>query len=41
MRGFYPPVVGRIKEDVYLVDMFTVFETEIPLIAEHILKLET
>lgn len=41
MRGFYPPVVGRIKEDAYLVDMFTVFETEIPLIAEHILKLET
>ncbi len=41
MREFYPPVVGRIKEDAYLVDMFTVFETEIPLIAEHILKLET
>jgi len=40
MRSFYPPVVGRIKEDAYLVDMFTVFETEIPIIARHILKLE-
>ena len=40
MRGFYPPVVGRIKENSYLLDMFTIFEREIPVVASHILKLE-
>ena len=40
MRSFYPPVVGRIKDGNYLLDMFTVFEREIPEVAGHILKLE-
>ena len=40
MRSFYPPVVGRIKDNRYLIDMFTVFEEEIPVIASHLLKLE-
>ena len=40
MRGFYPPVVGRIKDNSYLLDMFTVFEREIPEVASHILRLE-
>ncbi len=40
LRSFYPPVVGRIKDDSFLLDMFTVFEREIPELAGHLLKLE-
>jgi len=38
MRSLKVPVVGRIKEDNYLLDMLTVFEREIPLVAEGLLK---
>jgi L-seryl-tRNA(Ser) seleniumtransferase len=39
MRSFAVPVVGRIKKDAYLLDMMTVFEEEIPQVAENLLKL--
>jgi L-seryl-tRNA(Ser) seleniumtransferase len=29
LRGNYPPIVGRIKDGKFLIDMFTVFEEEI------------
>ncbi|WP_457680443.1 L-seryl-tRNA(Sec) selenium transferase [Thermovibrio sp.] len=39
MRSFEVPVIGRIKNGVYLLDMLTVFENEIPTVAENLLKL--
>ena len=39
MRRCQVPVVGRIKDDIYLVDMLTVFEKEIPIIAANLLKI--
>ncbi|SMO34160.1 L-seryl-tRNA(Sec) selenium transferase [Balnearium lithotrophicum] len=32
LRGNYPPIVGRIKDGKFLIDMFTVFEEEIPTV---------
>jgi len=32
LRSNYPPIVGRIKDGKFLIDMFTVFEDEIPII---------
>jgi len=40
LRNCYPPVIGRIKDGNYLIDVFTVFEDEIPTIVENLLKLE-
>ncbi len=40
LRNCYPPVIGRIKDGNYLIDVFTVFEDEIPTIAENLIRLE-
>jgi len=39
MRSFEVPVIGRIKDGVYMLDMLTVFEDEIATIAGNLLKL--
>ncbi len=39
MRSLKVPVIGRIKEDRYLLDMLTVFEDEIPFIVEGLLRI--
>ncbi|WP_456342168.1 L-seryl-tRNA(Sec) selenium transferase [Thermovibrio sp.] len=39
MRRCEVPVIGRIKEGMYLIDMLTVFEEEIPVIAKSLLKI--
>lgn len=40
LRNFYPPIIGRIKNGNYLIDVFTVFEDEIPKIVEALIGLE-
>ena len=39
MRSFEVPVIGRIKDGVYMLDMLTVFEDEVAIIAGNLLKL--
>jgi len=39
LRRTFPPIIGRIKEGKFLLDMFTVFESEITEIVEILLKL--
>ncbi len=39
MRSCQVPVVGRIKEGIYLIDMLTVFEDEVPLVVGNLLKI--
>ena len=39
LRKSFPPIIGRIKEGKFLIDMFTVFESEITEIVEILLNL--
>ena len=36
MRSFQPPIIGRIENDVFMMDMRTVADEELTIIAEAI-----